>query len=222
MQRGGKTEIVLNNTAMTVKSVCKKCNNGWMSALEEEVKPILTPMFDDNAVSLNPEQQHTLAIWITKMAFLFDSTKGRNTKDIFYKKIEGVALRESRQLPQLTRIWIGRLNEIHRAITGIDFRRQTTIGPVEGSVLTLTNEYFVAQVVSVHLTKTPTGPTARLEPKPGEWNKALATLWPVKKSIVNWPPRFSFTNGGPSGYGYLLDRWRIGDPVQKLLFSEDR
>ena len=60
--------------------------------------------------------------------------------------------------------------------------------------MTLTNEYFAAQVVSLHLKETLAGPTKiRIEPKPGEWDKALSTIWPVKESTVNWPQNFSET-----------------------------
>jgi len=217
LKRGNGSEVVLNKTALITKSVCGKCNNGWMSALEAEVKPILTPMFEDETASLNSEQQHTLAAWVTKMAFLLDSTKGRNAKNAFYTKNEGLALREFRQIPHISTIWIGRLDELHRAITGTDFRRQSDIGPITGTVTTLTNEYFVAQIVSLHLTNPPTVPTQiPLEENPGDWDKALTPIWPPKHSSVNWPPVASFTNGGPSGYAYLLDRWRVGNEVSEI------
>jgi hypothetical protein len=31
---------------LTIKRVCRECNNGWMSQLEEAVQPVLTPMIE--------------------------------------------------------------------------------------------------------------------------------------------------------------------------------
>lgn len=78
--------------------------------------------------------------------------------------------------------------------------------------MTLTNEHFVAQVVSLHLPQTPTAPTGiPLAPKPGNWQNSLTKIWPPEQPVVNWAPPASFTNGGLGGYAYLLDRWRIGE-----------
>jgi hypothetical protein len=121
LKRAGAPEVILNNTELTVKSVCGKCNNGWMSTLEGETKPILEQMFDDKPISLDVNKQQLIATWVAKMAFLFDSTKGRNAENVFYEKAEGVAFAEYRQIPQFTSIWIGRIEESHRSADGADF-----------------------------------------------------------------------------------------------------
>jgi hypothetical protein len=218
LKRAGAPEVILNNTELTVKSVCGKCNNGWMSGLEQEAKPLLEQMFDDKPVDLDGNQQQIVAKWVAKMAFLFDSTKGRNADNVFYKKDEGVAFEKSRQIPQFTGIWIGRLDESHRSADGADF---TLLSPDAriggGSSLTLTNEHFVAQIASLRLMDTPTVPTVlNIEPKPGDWSNMLIQIWPIEKPVVHWPPTIFFTNGGPRGYYFLMDRWRIGDEVKKV------
>ena len=53
------------------RSVCKKCNNGWMSRLEEEVDPIvgkLTKGTDFNSLSLG--EVETLARWTGKTSIV--------------------------------------------------------------------------------------------------------------------------------------------------------
>jgi hypothetical protein len=165
-----------------------------MSDLENEVIPILTPIFEDKPVSLDEHQQHVLAVWITKMAFLFDSTKGRNAENVFYRRPDG------------------------RALDGADFTLKEPNERIgEGISVTLTNEHFVAQLVSLRLNETPTAPTAlRLDPKPGDWGNMLIPIWPIVQPVVQWPPKVSFTNGGPRGYAYLMDRWKIGEQVDKI------
>lgn len=50
---------------VTLKVVCADCNNGWMSRLEESVRPILTRLMADEAgVSLSDEDAARLRRWV--------------------------------------------------------------------------------------------------------------------------------------------------------------
>jgi hypothetical protein len=49
-----------------VRTVCERCNNGWMSELEERVKPIMEPMIRGQRVTLDVEQQLDVATWASK------------------------------------------------------------------------------------------------------------------------------------------------------------
>jgi len=49
------------------RNVCAECNNGWMSRLETEAKPILLSLIDNNiSHKFSDEQVHTLGLWIFK------------------------------------------------------------------------------------------------------------------------------------------------------------
>jgi hypothetical protein len=50
----------------TVRCVCADCNNGWMSELEDEVKPVLTPLLKNHRTTLSREDQLLLATWAMK------------------------------------------------------------------------------------------------------------------------------------------------------------
>lgn len=50
-------EHATSEPAVVVRMVCAECNSGWMSGLEERVKPVLEPMIRGQRVTLNPEQQ---------------------------------------------------------------------------------------------------------------------------------------------------------------------
>jgi hypothetical protein len=60
----------LNN--FTVKSICAKCNNGWMSRLEADVKPMLLSLIDGkcSAASLSVNDATLLARWAFKTSFM--------------------------------------------------------------------------------------------------------------------------------------------------------
>jgi hypothetical protein len=55
-----------------VRDVCEVCNNGWMCQLEEQVKPVLTPMLLDERCILTLPEQHLLATWATKTALTME------------------------------------------------------------------------------------------------------------------------------------------------------
>src|SRR5690349_7249775 len=60
-------------TIQKVGNVCSNCNNGWMSRLEEDVKPILMPMMLGNPVTLTATQQERITTWMTKTAMMYES-----------------------------------------------------------------------------------------------------------------------------------------------------
>jgi len=41
--------------------------------------------------------------------------------------------------------------------------------------------------------------------------------WKDRKKKIDWPPKISFTNGGPRGIAYLMNRWRMGQKVEKVV-----
>ena len=58
--------------------VCKKCNNGWMSILEREVKGILIPLMNrkKTIVELNCEERFLIARWLFKTLVVLNSSSG--------------------------------------------------------------------------------------------------------------------------------------------------
>lgn len=55
-----------------IRAVCRTCNNGWMSGLEEEVRPILTPLIKGESCTLTGAQLKTLAQWLTLKALVVE------------------------------------------------------------------------------------------------------------------------------------------------------
>ena len=50
-------------------------------------------------------------------------------------------------------------------------------------------------------------------PKPGDWDNLLTQIWPFELQYVMWPPKDTFTKGGPKSIATLLGRWRVGEEV---------
>ncbi len=59
---------------LTVDTVCEACNQGWMSDLEAQGSPLLTPMIEGKTTGLSVQQQAQLAAWVTKTALTWDQS----------------------------------------------------------------------------------------------------------------------------------------------------
>jgi hypothetical protein len=66
-------------TALTMKGVCKKCNNEWMSALEVAVEPIMLRVFSGIDIDqLSPAEIQTVARWAAKTAITLSYATPQN------------------------------------------------------------------------------------------------------------------------------------------------
>jgi hypothetical protein len=217
----GYLEILIPDPKLVVKAVCKKCNNGWMSDLEGVSIPLIGSMMQNVSIQLDREQQKTAATWLMKMAFLVDWTRIDGRKKRFFAREEGAAFAEELTVPPRTRIWIGHITSSHLSTDGHDMARfmpadETRIGT--STAITLAVGHLAAQIVTDHLyPEFDTEAAPETIPKNGPWAEKLIQIWPIQKDWVMWPPKASFTNGGTQGYGYLLDRWRVGRHVEQLI-----
>ena len=141
--------------ALRVKLVCCKCNNGWMSDLEGEAKPILTPMMLGEQVTLSASQQHTVARWVTKCAMVFDSV---DRGEQFYDGLDRHDFHQ-RSEPSVnsTNIWLGKQigptglvgYTDHRTLrTGLS-RRGSDVGSVKQYINTMVFGHLVMQIASI-------------------------------------------------------------------------
>ncbi len=60
----------------TVRKVCSRCNNEWMSRLETEAIPVLHPLISSVEVQLlTTTQQRKVAVWAVKTSMMLDQTQ---------------------------------------------------------------------------------------------------------------------------------------------------
>jgi hypothetical protein len=224
MDRYQSEQIIIPNPEITVKSVCETCNNGWMSHLEAKNIPIIGSMLVDLSITLDHSVQETVTEWVMKTAMVFDSTRPKAAGVRFYCRDDCSKIRERLFIPEHTRVWIGRINSKHLLGLGTDYRylRPDTNEPHgQSTITTLVVGHFVAQAITqrkfqkfAHLDM------PVLQPKGGGWEDYLTKIWPTEREWITWPPRDSFTNGGPNGIAYLMDRWRVGERVDPSVLAE--
>ncbi len=215
-QIGERPEKILPDPEQKLATVCKECNNGWMSDLENENVPTLGAMFADVAIPLDDNAQTRLAHWTLKTSMVVDSVQGRGAINRFYQREECVNMRLRRSIPERTRIWIGRsaLQSLAAVGTHVGIFTPEIPARTPAMVVNIVIGHLAIQIMSLHVHQDLSQYTIPdPEPKPGDWDNMLTQIWPIRRASVMWPPSSTFTNGGHRSVATLMDRWRIGANV---------
>lgn len=102
--------------ARTTRDVCSRCNGGWMSALEEQARPILTVLIkacgDTGTIRLDRTEAAVLARWAVKTAWTDElALAGDKQRDqLLTRQHERVALAQG-QLPARVQVWLTRYDD---------------------------------------------------------------------------------------------------------------
>ncbi|MEU7823041.1 hypothetical protein [Catellatospora sp. NPDC049133] len=67
-----RTRPVRELASEQVRCVCHRCNNGWMSKLDDQVRPLLEPMILGKPTTLSALDQLTVATWAAMKAAVFE------------------------------------------------------------------------------------------------------------------------------------------------------
>ena len=150
---GARPEKILSDPEQKIKTVCRICNNGWMSRLESDNIPIIGSMFGDLSIPLDVDQQTTVAEWAVKTSMVVDSVQGRNDANRFYTKPECVGMRLTRTIPDRTRIWIGRSALSSLSAIGTHIRMFSPEVPARtpGMVVNIVVGHLAIQVMTLHV-----------------------------------------------------------------------
>lgn len=170
----------------TVKAVCDKCNNGWMSRVEQAVQPVLTPILSGQRTLIDPVVLPTVALWALKtalIAMLLSQGDGDSPPVPPSDYVDVYNSRESFHPPESVLAWIGRYGHqeprLSTQVTPVVFERNG------GSLSSLPQAYVFSVLVGevfvqgIRFTDR-NGETSFLDP-PG-----MARAWPKGKSL-SWP-----------------------------------
>jgi hypothetical protein len=183
-------EQLAGESIQKVGSVCDQCNNGWMSRLEEKVKPILKPMMLGNAVTLTAQQQERITTWMTKCAMMYESMA---TGEVFFNGLDRHHFWKTGSPLDSTAVWLGQYTGGIRIIANYRLlsRQQNPGGSVKILVLTLVLGKLALQLTTArgtHVIPKIELPTMDLE----NTQDLLVQVWPMNLLGVKWPPLCSF------------------------------
>ena len=86
-----------------IRVVCGPCNNGWMSRLEEGLKPLLLKLIRGEPTELSVEDLVDLTRWATLKAMVAEQD---SHSEPVYQTQERLAFFEHRTVPEGTRVWL--------------------------------------------------------------------------------------------------------------------
>jgi hypothetical protein len=212
---GQRGKLKLNNWRagkypLRIGCVCQKCNNGWMSDLENRAKPIIERFFLENLVALARSDQTTLATWICKSAMVYEAL--RFESHCFFTSDERKSFRESFQLPNYTSIWIAKSVDwtgLFCSAHDLSGNTVETNDQVKSYVTTMGFGPLAIQIFSGKLDKSNYENLTLIgDFQPGPWEKVTLQIWPVVLDEVLWPNEIGLN--GEFGLDCFSQRWKIG------------
>ena len=175
---------------LTARVVCARCNNEWMSALEERVRPILSRLILGRRSTLDAAAQTELATWAVKTAYLFRYA-ARPVRPVPQSWLQ--SFYSDRSFPPSTVVWLARYEgeAVCRAwATPLILRRPSVPNETrEGELFTLALGQAVIQVAFVDYD----GLTMHIQ-TPKDADRYLEQVWPCGDDR-SWPPAEGLTDG---------------------------
>jgi hypothetical protein len=167
----------------TVKKVCARCNNGWMSELEASAKEALEPLIIRQELAfISLRRQRQIALWATKTAMMADQSQQAPLLPSYQLR----RMRTHRAIPGGTRVWLGSCGERDPLVTSHTVRSDLidasapdspqSVGfycPMKIGHLCIYVYFPAADVVIQH---------AR------EFHLSVARIWPRRSSDLPFPP----------------------------------
>ena len=186
----------------TVNHVCRGCNNGWMSTLETEAKPLLQPMIEGRHKQLHPRSQRIIAAWAFKTAAMLEFIASAEPAIVQEQRDWLLAHREPH--PSV-HVWVAGCSErIHASC------RQTRFlvgeAGTSGFATTLSIGHFACQVagsVGSNIVRN----DVRL---PG-----VRAIWPARTESFVCPPRPRFDLAGLSALHETFHNGTQGRPPRR-------
>lgn len=179
----------------TFKAVCGTCNHGWMSEIEEGVKPLLMNLALGRNISLALGDQQDLTRWIAlKMMVSEFCDLGRNRTEVFNTQDYHGIRNDNWNIPPGFKAWIIRSAEI--ACWGAQYMRVSrSLGrtgldePASSRCNAAVGMWGIGELLIVWARAPFEDRKYTFEPSPFTG----CQLWPVMYEKINWPPVVHFT-----------------------------
>jgi hypothetical protein len=176
---------------VVVKDVCADCNNGWMSTLEHQVQPILTPMLQDQPRTLTVLDQHLLSTWAMKTMLTMQGANIGGERVVALERYRWFCEHQT-PLPG-SHIWLCRYTDqtrwplsVHQ--WGMTVREADGPAPQPGDSMNGFGVVFAIGPVAFWLF----GYRLPGEPRTSAGSDdAHLLIWPALGPDVRWPPRVS-------------------------------
>lgn len=166
--------------ALTSRKVCAGCNNGWLSELEEKVRPLMADFAANTPVALDESQQADLALWGSIAALIAMSMEPQEFR--FASPELAHAIYRDRRPPVGMQVWLGGNSHGHMGWFGShSLNLPATPERDDAWGASIAFGYAVLHVV-FH------GHPDRLMRLRYDAHLSLIQIWPTQH-MAAWPPR---------------------------------
>lgn len=176
-----------------LRIVCRSCNHGWMSILQQRAKPYLIPLMRGDKIILDKHAQHILASWAAMAVMVAEHLA---PDKVAVPQIDRRYLWLTKLPPKAGwKIWIGNYRRgnwagywVHNSLpVGEEYVAYTVNGRVPTPNTQITT--FVVGHLYVHAFSSATVGdfVARTNPV-GRARQRLAQIWPTREQAIFWPP----------------------------------
>lgn len=198
-----------STNTIKIYAVCKThCNNGWMSRLDETIKPILSPLILGQPSVLSEYNLKLISAWITMKMMV---TEFSRPHEVCSTQGERTFLMEHLEPPPNWKIWIAHVQgERWQAAY---HRNSSLIGYLDESGTPVTNNGCLAkntQSITLGIGEllffaiSSNVPDLHFHP-PVETVPFIRQIWPARKGLL-WPPGVVFTELAADLFATSLSR----------------
>lgn len=181
------------------KVVCRGCNNGWLSGIQERAKPYLVPLIQGHSAVMGTPAMDAIAAWCV-MATMTGEYLTRDTTAVAVSQGERDWFRDHGTPPPNWKVWLGHYQRYrwqgrwaHFVLPILDAKHIVRTEEDRRAPPNTQTTTFIIGNLLVHTMSTSAdpdivarwdwgGPTTRLS------KQRLVQIVPPKESIVVWPP----------------------------------
>ncbi len=176
-----------------VRVVCRRCNIGWLSDLEDELKPQIKALVLGETVALTPWDQRRLATWAAKTSMTAEFIHPETAAVTFDER---EYLRLHREPPRAFNVWAGHYEgsryttDLHHHSVRMSVRTPTppeTLVPRNTQTTIIGLGKLFLQISSSSLA----GLEFNLQ---DERSSNLRRIWPPVAADLPWPPATSLSD----------------------------
>lgn len=187
-----------------LRVVCKSCNNGWMSQLEERVKPILVAILENKSITIKKDDLLFLSKWVAMKVIVAEQSEDGtqvtpdSDRDEFF---------QSGKIPDYFRVYIGLQETEH---TSGYLRHSLTFsitkdGPTPSLDGLQRNTQTVSFIIGPLFIFVVAARVDNFELVQAFNLETMQCIWPKENNELNWPLVKKLNQAEMSNVAYALD-----------------
>ena len=186
--------------------VCQKCNNGWMSQVDDSARTAATPLIQGVKAYVTQDMQGALALWFSKIATIADSRKPKRS---LVPQAQRSYIMEYKRPPDEWEIWLA-------SYGGSDYRDLALLqrnGVLDFTPLLGPFERFkgFAETTFLGMGKLTAlviaGDLPMMDFNAGKYSEIARKIWPVGNSF-EWPLPHIMDDGDATAAANILEAMR--------------